>query len=311
MASLFTFIQDRVPRLIRVETLHLLKFFETPRSEILVIDNAVLANNESSHSGYAIFGGSSDQGKASYHHVFHQIVHLTERRRWTLPFQNFEEVAVVGLGATGITLFDCRGNFLADRASPGAIGVLPGQAVLLAGRADDPLCVLVYFVPLAFLEGVVVLRLHITVTNLDRVQFIGANASVEKLLLAGFGVKKPLAVLLHDRHRERPVLVPNYEESAVAAFRVHGDVLLFMSLSSKIGGMLAVLGELPTKHDVMASRAKNLSESDHVKFVGSSHQCIRGLLRCIEALRANRLGRRFRLSLFRGKLLSRRKNPTT
>ena len=36
-----------------------------------------------------------------------------------------------------VALFDCPGDAFSDRAAPGAIGILPRQAVVFSWRADD------------------------------------------------------------------------------------------------------------------------------------------------------------------------------
>ena len=42
--------------------------------------------------------------------------------------------------------------------------------------------------------------------DIDRADFIHADAAGEDFLFAGGGVKEPLAVLLHQRNRKRPAV---------------------------------------------------------------------------------------------------------
>src|SRR6266850_5350878 len=175
---------------------------------------------------------------------------------------------MVRLGAARIPLFDRTGNFFADRTFPGALVVLPCQTILLTGRANDALGVLVYVVTLMGLKSVFMLGLHVTVANLNGVQFIRADAAVEEFLAACFGVKRPFVTLLHERHGERPILIADEEERAIPALRIHGHVLLLVGLSNKIRGVLPVLREFAAEHDVFAARSKNVSELDHIKLLG-------------------------------------------
>src|SRR4029077_12924782 len=100
---------------------------------------------------------------------------------------------------------DSAGDLFADWSVPAPIGILPSQAILLAGRAHDGLSVLVHGVSLMRLKGVFMLCFHVTMADGNRVQFVGTDAAVEEFLPARFGVKRPLVTSLHQRHRERPL----------------------------------------------------------------------------------------------------------
>ena len=95
--TLFIFLGDGRPRLVRIEPLHLLKLVEDFGSEVFVIDDTIMADDEGPHSGYAIFGRCSDQPEAPYHHAFHHEIDLAKRQCGPLSFQNLKEIAVVRL----------------------------------------------------------------------------------------------------------------------------------------------------------------------------------------------------------------------
>src|SRR5579863_3657924 len=147
-------VGHRGPGVVGIEQLHLAEFIEGFDSEILLVDDAVLTDNEGLHAGDTIFSGRRNQGEAPDHYAFNHEVHLTKRRRRALALQNLEEISVVRFRLEVISLLDGLGDFFADRAAPATIRILPGEAVLRAGRADDALRVLVHVVTLARLESV-------------------------------------------------------------------------------------------------------------------------------------------------------------
>ena len=59
--------------------MHVDEFFERGRAEILLIDDAVLADDEGLHAGDAIFGRSRHQSEAADHRAFHHVIELAER----------------------------------------------------------------------------------------------------------------------------------------------------------------------------------------------------------------------------------------
>ena len=79
------------PGAIRIEAFHFYEFIESGLSKIFLIDNAVVADDETLYPSDSVFGWSSYQGEAPDHQAFHHEVHFAEPRRRSLPFQNFEK----------------------------------------------------------------------------------------------------------------------------------------------------------------------------------------------------------------------------
>ena len=213
--SLFVLYWHRGPGFVRIESLHVLELIESLRPEIFLVDNAVVADDEGPHTGDCILRRRSHEGKAPDHYSFNYEIQFAEWSCRALPFENLEEVAVVRLAAA-ITLFNGAGDLVTYRTSPGAIGVLPRQAILLAGRANDALGILVNLVALVRLKSILVLSFYIAAGDCNRVQFIGSDPAVEEFLLTGFGVEEPLLALLHKRHGKRPVLVADEQKRALS-----------------------------------------------------------------------------------------------
>src|SRR5215469_14676499 len=218
--SLFVFLH-RCPGLIGVEELHLLEFIERCRPKIFLVDHPVIAHDERLHSGHPVFSWCSYQSEASDHHASDHEVHFAMRRGRTLPLENLEEITVVRLGSTSVTLFNRSGSFFTEWTAPRAIRISPGQAILLAGSAEDALRVLIHIVAFARFEGVFLLRLHVVVTDGDDVEFVGADAPVEKFLPAGRSIERPFGAFFHDGHWERPVPIAHDDEGAVPILWLH------------------------------------------------------------------------------------------
>src|SRR5215469_1020649 len=194
-----------------------------------------------------------------------------------------------------VSLFKCLRDFFADRPLPTSIGSLPGEPILAARSADDSLRVLVHFVFVALSERKVVLRLHVTVTQVDGVEFIAPDAAIEKFLAAGSGIKGPLITSFDNRYRKRPVFVADEQECPSARFGIDRDTRFLPCLGGKVAGTLAVLWKLPGEDDVLAARSENRGESSYVKFLGCFHQGVCGFLRSFKIHETRGDGNRRRL----------------
>src|SRR5262249_52614338 len=146
--------------------------------------------------------------------------------------------------AAAVALLDRLGDLFTNGPAPCAVGVLPCQTVLRPRRADDALRILVHVVPLSGLECVFMLRFDIAAADRDGIELIGADASIENLLLAGRGIKRPPCPPLDDRDREWPVVITHEEKCASAGLRVDRDLLLFFGLCDEVGGALSILRAL-------------------------------------------------------------------
>src|SRR6202043_3183300 len=107
----------------------------------------------------------------------------------------------------------------------------PIEPILLARLADDALRVDAD--PLAaILVGIFVLRIHVGETGLDGVELVGADAPIQDLHPAGFGIEAPGVALVHERDRERKIIASDDQRRVVAVgmdlvlFVVGGDELL-------------------------------------------------------------------------------------
>src|SRR5262249_61286577 len=63
--------------------------------------------------------------------------------------------------------------------------------------------------------GIGILRNDYGEEELYRVQFILADAAEEDFLQAGFGIEAPAVAFLHQRHRERPILLADNQGGVV------------------------------------------------------------------------------------------------
>ena len=260
---------------------------EGVRPEILFVDNAVVTDHEGFYSGNAVLGGRGDESEAPDHDALDYVIELSKGCGGTLSFEDFEEVPVIGLLSGGVTLCDGLSDLFADWALPGTVGGLPCESVLFAGRADDALCVFVDVVEVPTSKSIFVLGFDEAVTDLDGVQFIGADAAVKEFLLAGLGVEGPFAVDLDDGYREGPVLVADDDEGSRASFWIDDDFCFFFGLGGESQGSLAVLGGFTGEDDLLAVGAEDLCECGLVGFAGGGDEGIGGLLRSSEGFAFN------------------------
>src|SRR6185369_9777127 len=92
---------------------------------------------------HPILCGVRKQGKPADHRTVDHIVQTPEPRGRPLSLEDFEVVAMKRSHLPRIVLLDRKRRLLGNCATPGSVSVLPGEAVLLTRRADDPLGILV------------------------------------------------------------------------------------------------------------------------------------------------------------------------
>src|SRR5262249_284777 len=153
------------------------------------------------------------------HHALDDVVHFTERRCGSLPLQDFEEIAVVRLSSR-VSAFDGPRDSFANRSAPVALSVLPCEAVLRPRRPADALPILIDVVPAPRLEGVFMLRFDVAAADLDRVELVAADATIEHLPATGVRIKRPRRSVLHDRNRKRPVVGTNDQRGTPRRLRI-------------------------------------------------------------------------------------------
>jgi hypothetical protein len=120
-------------------------------------------------------------------------------------------------------------------------------------------------------QGILALRFDVSPADLDRVELVAADAPAEDLLPSGGRVEGPLAVLLDDRDRHRPVS---------RSHRQHGDGLrgvelepLFLSCLRREGGSgPAVLHGVFGLHQVGALAAQDGLQGRDVELLGRNDQ---------------------------------------
>ena len=197
-----------MPGLIRVVALHVLDDLQRVRSQVLLVHDSVVADHECLHARDTIFRRHGNQRKPADHRALDHVVELAERRSRTLPFQNFEVVAVEGLPLVPVAFLNGLRDRLADGTSPTAVRILPGQPILFSRCADDSLRVLIHSGVVVDLLGVFLLGLDKAAADGDGIQFVGPDAPVKNLIPAGLRIEMPLSALLDDRNRKGQSSLP-------------------------------------------------------------------------------------------------------
>src|SRR4029077_2809687 len=132
-----------MPGLLWIVSLHVLGKVERIRTQILLVDDSVVADHERLNSRDPVIGRNRNQCEPADHDSVDHIVELTQRRCRTLPLQNFKEIAMVRLRAAGVAFLDGPRNALADGTARSTIFVFPVETIALSRGADDPLRVLI------------------------------------------------------------------------------------------------------------------------------------------------------------------------
>ena len=187
-----------------------------------MVDNSFITDDERFDAGDTVVGRRSGESKATNHGTLDDKIHLSQRSRRALPFEDFEEIAVIGLCFIRIALLQGICNAFRDRSAQASIWIPPYKSVLFSGRADNSLSVLIHFGIIVFLQCVFVLGIHIVSANLKGIQFVRADAPVEYLLSTSFGIEEPCSILFHNRNRHRPVPVSYNKNGPIRLFRVDG-----------------------------------------------------------------------------------------
>src|SRR5436190_8013464 len=87
----------QAPSFVGVEAIQGFENVQSINSHILLINDAVMADHERLHACNAVLRRGGNERKSSDHRSLHNKIQLAQRRGGTLPFQNFEKVAVVRL----------------------------------------------------------------------------------------------------------------------------------------------------------------------------------------------------------------------
>lgn len=103
-----------------------------------------------------------------------------------------------------VAFLDRVRDVFTDWSVPLAVGCQPGETILFARGADDPLRVLVHFRTVMLLERVFLLCFDKAMTDVDSVQFVAADAAVFQFPNAGRSVA-PLGVFPHKGQRKGPI----------------------------------------------------------------------------------------------------------
>ena len=178
MLVLLNIILSYFPSFIGIVPVHALKCLQRIRPKIFLVHDSVSANDKGLHSRNPILGRCCSKGESADHCSFHDKVHLAQRRSGTLPFQNFEIVAVKWLTPLCVALLQRFGDFFSNWTSPRSVRVLLRQTIMFPRRADDSLGVLVYLGIVVLFLSIFLLRFDETTANGNRVQFVGTDTPI-------------------------------------------------------------------------------------------------------------------------------------
>src|SRR5215475_55893 len=112
-------------------------------AKILFIDNPVITDNKSFDTSYTVLGGYCKQRESSDHRPVNDIIQAPKTSCWPLSLKYFEIIAMIARARVSrVSFLNGHGHSFRNRPPRTVIWLLPIQAVVLPGRADDPLGVL-------------------------------------------------------------------------------------------------------------------------------------------------------------------------
>src|SRR5262249_16883068 len=155
--------------------------------------------------------------------------------RRALALQNLKEVSVVGFRTVGISLLYGFGDLLANRSVPGAVRILPSQAILLARRADDLLSGLVHFVTFPWLKRVYLLSFYVAVADRNSIKLVRSDSSIEKFLASSLRIEGPFVFLFYKWYREGPFLVAYQQKRTIGILGIHGNPIFLARFCDEVG----------------------------------------------------------------------------
>src|SRR4051812_29339590 len=127
-------VGDGRPGRVRVIHLHGLELFERLGSEVLLVHDSAVADDEGLHSAHPVFRGGRGQSKAADHQALGNKIDLPQRRGGTLAFQDLEIVSVIRLEVVLVALRYHPGDCGPYRSLPDSVAVLPGETIMLSRR---------------------------------------------------------------------------------------------------------------------------------------------------------------------------------
>src|SRR5205823_1559013 len=159
-------------------------------------------------------------------------------------------IAVIGLAFVRVALLQRLGDIFTNRASPRAIRILPGQAVMFSRAADDSLGILINLGVVMLFRRVIVLRLDEPMANLDRIQLVSADPPIENFLTTGPCIEGPLRLVFYQRNRKGKVVVADRQSGAVRILLIYFDRFFFLPSSGKRNRSVLVCDGILRANDI-------------------------------------------------------------
>src|SRR4029450_462460 len=183
-----------------------------------------------------------------------------------------------------VAFLQCFGDFFPDGSPPRSVGVLPRQPIVFSWRADDSLRVLVHLRIIVLFLGILVLCLVETATNLNRVQLVSADTSIQYFLTTYFGIKGPLAFALHNWNGKRKIIVTHQENGTVRILLIQFNRVLFLCLFGKSSRAVLILHRVFGSDDILAIRSQNFLRGGDIEIRRHFNKSVSRLFGCIELL---------------------------
>src|SRR5689334_4281438 len=114
-------------------------------------------------------------------------------------------------------------------------------------------------------QGILFLRLDVSPTDLNDVEFIGANAPQEHLLTTCLGVKRPLSFFLNNGDRKWPIVIADGEYCALGILGIDAYRSFIASFGHKFCSSVFVLYGIFRRNQIFAAWPQDFFQSGHIK----------------------------------------------
>ena len=219
-------------------------------------NDSVWANDKGHDSSNSILSGGRGESESANHGSANHEIHLCHRCRRSLSLQHLEEVAVIRLTLLRVALLALWLFLLQPDLPTSRLGFCHARPSCFPGVLIILCAYWFTFEPSCFSIGIFVLRVDKTTTNLNRIQFVRANAPIQYFLTTCFRIKKPFPFCFTIGIGRGKSSFPTERMARFGSF-LSSQPHFFLCLGCKLGRPFFVLNRILGTDEILAVGTKN------------------------------------------------------